>query len=60
MEDSEHLEDTFLYRLSCGDGLKYFQNIVFIGSYQDSYVAPESARVQKHPQIMNLDQKDYR
>jgi hypothetical protein len=39
MEDAEHPEDTFLYRLSCGNGLKCFQNVVFVASYQDLYVA---------------------
>ena len=50
MTDSKNLEDTFLYKLSCWDGLNWFKNIVLISSYKDSYAPFDSARIQSWTQ----------
>lgn len=46
MTDSPNLEDTFLYKLSCCDGLNWFKNVVLVSSYNDSYAPFDSARIQ--------------
>lgn len=46
MSDSMNLEDSYLYRLSEISKLEWFKNIILVSSYQDSYVAFESARIQ--------------
>ena len=46
MTDSKNLEDTFLYKLSCDEGLKWFKNIILVSSFKDSYAPFDSARIQ--------------
>ena len=46
LSDSGDLEDSYIYRLSMISKLEWFKNIVLVSSYQDSYVAFESARIQ--------------
>ena len=48
MQDSENLEETFLYKLSQKPGLEWFKKIVLLASHQDLYVPYYSARIQKH------------
>lgn len=48
MQDSENLEETFLYKLSQKHGLEWFKKIVLLASHQDLYVPYYSARIQKH------------
>ena len=56
MEDSERLEDTFLYKLSMKPGLEWFNKVVLVASHQDHYVPFHSARVQHNEQSL-LDQR---
>ncbi|CAI2387750.1 unnamed protein product [Moneuplotes crassus] len=46
MTDAKDMEDTFLYKLSCQEGLNWFKNVVLISSYKDSYAPFDSARIQ--------------
>ena len=46
MTDAQDYKDTFLYKLSCNDNLKWFKNVLLLSSYQDRYVPVESARVE--------------
>jgi hypothetical protein len=48
MQDSETIEDCFLYKLSMKAGLRWFKKVVFLASQQDLYVPFHSARVQKN------------
>jgi hypothetical protein len=57
MTDASKLEDTFLYKLSCCDGLNWFKNIVLISSYKDSYAPFDSARIQSWTQA-TMDMKN--
>ncbi|EAR98529.2 serine esterase, putative (macronuclear) [Tetrahymena thermophila SB210] len=45
MRDSDNIEDTYLYKLSTKPGLNWFQNVMFISSFDDQYVPIQSARV---------------
>jgi hypothetical protein len=45
MKDHENWRNCYLYKLSQNNGLKYFKNIAFLASSQDSYVPYESARI---------------
>lgn len=46
MSDSNDYEESYIYRLSTLSKLEWFKNIVLLSSFQDSYVAFESARIQ--------------
>lgn len=46
LTDSSDYEESYIYRLSCLSKLEWFNNIILVSSYQDSYVAFESARIQ--------------
>lgn len=46
LTDSSDYEESYIYRLSTISKLEWFKNIVLASSYQDSYVAFESARIQ--------------
>jgi hypothetical protein len=46
MSDNEHLEDSYLYKLSTLKGLSWFKNIALVSSYQDQYAPFDSARIQ--------------
>ncbi|KAL4450271.1 hypothetical protein ABPG74_008977 [Tetrahymena malaccensis] len=45
MRDSDNIEETYLYKLSSQPGLNWFQNVMFISSFDDQYVPIQSARV---------------
>lgn len=45
MSDNSDLEQSFLYKLSEMKGLSWFQHIVLVSSYQDSYAPFDSARI---------------
>jgi len=51
MTDCTNLEDSYIYKLSKISKLEWFKNIVLVSSYQDSYVAFESARIQFRKEI---------
>lgn len=53
MKDNNSLRRCYLYDLAMNDSLKWFRNIAFVGSSQDSYVPYESARVEKSQRLMN-------
>lgn len=46
MADSKNIEDSFLYKLSCSEGLEWFKNIVLVSSFKDNYAPFDSARIQ--------------
>jgi predicted alpha/beta hydrolase family esterase len=46
MSDANTMEESYLFRLSEISKLEWFKNIVLVSSFQDSYVAFESARMQ--------------
>lgn len=46
LSDSSDVEESYIYRLSMVSKLEWFKNILLVSSYQDSYVAFESARIQ--------------
>lgn len=46
MTDSSNREDSFLYKLSCAEGLNWFKNIILVSSFKDSYAPFDSARIQ--------------
>eukprot|EP01053_Blabericola_migrator_P003340 Blabericola_migrator_1__3339@NODE_1986_length_3454_cov_87_759965_g1264_i0_p1_GENE_NODE_1986_length_3454_cov_87_759965_g1264_i0NODE_1986_length_3454_cov_87_759965_g1264_i0_p1_ORF_typecomplete_len1110_score190_37DUF676/PF05057_14/1_5e26PGAP1/PF07819_13/7_2e03PGAP1/PF07819_13/9_9e10Palm_thioest/PF02089_15/4_2e08DUF3657/PF12394_8/4_1e06LCAT/PF02450_15/0_0004Abhydrolase_6/PF12697_7/0_0027DUF900/PF05990_12/0_018Lipase_2/PF01674_18/0_016DUF915/PF06028_11/2_3e03DUF915/PF06028_11/0_037Hydrolase_4/PF12146 len=46
MSDHREPRETFLYKLSQRDDLRYFRFIVFVSCFQDQYVPYESARVE--------------
>lgn len=52
MNDSEVLEETFLYKLSKKAGLEWFKKLVLLASHQDLYVPYYSARIQKHEESL--------
>jgi len=43
--DAEDFRQSFLYKLSLKEGMGWFKNILLVGSYQDTYVPVESARI---------------
>jgi len=45
MKDHANLRRCYLYKLSMNEALKWFKNIAFVASSQDSYVPYESARI---------------
>lgn len=45
MSDHEDIRFTFLYNLARAEGLNWFENVGLVSSFQDSYVAFESARI---------------
>lgn len=45
MSDAKDVEDTCLYKLSTFQGLKWFQNVVLVCSWQDQYAPFDSARI---------------
>eukprot|EP00826_Nyctotherus_ovalis_P016088 TRINITY_DN14634_c0_g1_i6.p1 TRINITY_DN14634_c0_g1~~TRINITY_DN14634_c0_g1_i6.p1 ORF type:complete len:155 (+),score=33.44 TRINITY_DN14634_c0_g1_i6:532-996(+) len=45
MADAGNFKESFLYRLSLKEGLGWFKNVMLVGSYQDTYVPVESARL---------------
>jgi hypothetical protein len=52
MQDSEHIQDTFMYKLSRERGLEWFKKVALFSSYQDSYVPYDCARIQKGKQML--------
>ena len=44
---------TFLYRLSKGESLRHFTNVLFVSSAEDRYVPHHSARVQLCPEAIH-------
>ncbi len=48
MQDSEQVEESFLFKLSKRPGLEWFRKVVLLASHQDLYVPYYSARIQKH------------
>lgn len=46
MDDESTVEQTFIYKLSEKPGMQWFNNIILVGSNQDSYVPFDSARIQ--------------
>ena len=46
LSDEKNLEDTYMYKLSCQDGLNWFDNVVLLSSFKDSYAPFDSARIQ--------------
>lgn len=46
MTDNSDLQKSFLYKLSELKGIGWFQHIVLVSSYQDSYAPFDSARIQ--------------
>lgn len=46
MKDSKNIEDTFMYKISKFNGLKWFKHVMLFSSVQDGYVAFDSARIQ--------------
>lgn len=45
-EDSNEIEETFMYKLSKSEGLSWFKNVYFWASSQDTYCPFGSARIQ--------------
>jgi pimeloyl-ACP methyl ester carboxylesterase len=45
MTDAGDFKESFLYKLSLETGMGWFKNVLLVGSYQDSYVPVESARI---------------
>ena len=37
MEDSNNIEDTFMYKLSKSEGLSWFKKVYLLASSQDTY-----------------------
>jgi hypothetical protein len=46
MGDAGDFNETFLYKLSFDPHIRYFKYVVLVGSFQDSYVPYDSARIQ--------------
>ena len=53
MSDSSEIDETAIMNLSNVEGLEWFENILFIGSFQDNYSLPESSLIQITPRIFN-------
>jgi Putative serine esterase (DUF676)/Protein FAM135 len=49
MTDSADSKKSFLYNLTKTEGIEWFRNICFVGSYQDNYAPFESARIEVGP-----------
>ena len=50
MTDESVPEDTFIFKLSKLEGLKWFKNVGLISSFEDQYAPYDSARIQIHDQ----------
>jgi hypothetical protein len=46
MTDTSDYRDSYLFKLSSDDSISWFKFVILIGSYQDSYVPFDSARIQ--------------
>ena len=46
MTDSSQIEKTALFQISSAKGLEWFQHVVLVSSYQDTYAPFDSARIQ--------------
>jgi hypothetical protein len=53
LKDAKAPTDTFLYRLSKGDALSLFRNVILVSSAEDRYVPHHSARIQLCPEAMH-------
>lgn len=53
LKDAKAPADTFLYRLSRGDALSLFRNVILVSSAEDRYVPHHSARIQLCPEAMH-------
>lgn len=47
LQDSEQIQDTYMYKLSKERGIEWFSKIALFSCYQDSYVPYDCARIQK-------------
>jgi hypothetical protein len=52
LQDSEHIQDSFMYKLSREKGMEWFSKVTLFSSYQDSYVPYDCARIQKGKQAL--------
>jgi len=52
LTDAKNISKTALFKLSKEIGLEWFKHIGFMSSFQDTYVTPESARVQISTKII--------
>lgn len=46
MSDTSNGKESFLYKLSLGEGLNWFKHVLLVSSYQDRYIPIESARIE--------------
>ena len=46
MDDTQNVEQSFIYKLSEKPGLQWFNHVVLVSSNQDGYVPFDSARMQ--------------
>ena len=53
LKDAKEPSNTFLYRLSKGDALSRFTNVILVSSAEDRYVPHHSARIQLCPEAMH-------